>query len=206
MTLEYLRVIVVVYCSALLPLLIVPWLYRRGLLPGWSIPAYVGSFLLCALGWELWFTYGWLAGDPVDLRRNDVLNFWIPIHVNWLLNSLADAGTITLGGLWLMWRCSGCRREVFESWHWGPFAVFMLWALGQNIGVEMFLYHDQLAVGKPLSWAPLAPTGPWWNPLLFEFNGRTITLQGQLPWLLAPWLIYGGVIALARRRGQNLNP
>ena len=206
MTLEYLRVIVVVYCSALLPLLIVPWLHRRGLLPGWSIPAYVGSFLLCALGWELWFTYGWLAGDPVDLRRNDVLNFWIPIHVNWLLNSLADAGTITLGGLWLMWRCSGRRREVFESWHWGAFAVFMLWALGQNIGVEMFLYHDQLAVGKPLSWAPLAPTGPWWNPLLFEFNGRTITLQGQLPWLLAPWLIYGGVIALARRPGQNLSP
>ena len=56
MTLEYLRVIVVVYCSALLPLLIVPWLHRRGLLPGWSIPAYVGSFLLCALGWELWST------------------------------------------------------------------------------------------------------------------------------------------------------
>ena len=80
-----------------------------------------------------------------------------------------------------------------------PPAANGLWALGQNIGVEMFLYHDQLAVGKPLSWAPLAPTGPWWNPLLFEFNGRTITLQGQLPWLLAPWLIYGGVIALSRK-------
>ena len=37
MTLEYLRVIVVVYCSALLPLLIVPWLHRRGLLPGLSL-------------------------------------------------------------------------------------------------------------------------------------------------------------------------
>ena len=60
MTLEYLRVIVVVYCSALLPLLIVPRLHWRGLLPGWSIPAYVGSFLLCA--WVGSFVHLWLAG------------------------------------------------------------------------------------------------------------------------------------------------
>ena len=58
MTFEYLRVIVVVYTSALLPLVIVPWLYRRGRLPSWVFGAYLGSFLLCALGWELWFTYG----------------------------------------------------------------------------------------------------------------------------------------------------
>ncbi|MCH1492698.1 MAG: hypothetical protein L7T24_09080 [Luminiphilus sp.] len=199
MTLELLRVIVVVYTSALLPLVVVPWLYRRGRLPAWVPAAYFGSFLLCALGWELWFTYGWVSGDPVDVRRHDVLNQFIPMHINWLLNSLADAGSITLFGLWLMWRSAGRQSRVFESWHWGPFAVFMLWALGQNVAVEMFLYHDQLAVGKPLSWAPLAPTGPWWNPLLFEFNGRTITFQGQLPWLLAPWLIYWGVIWLARR-------
>lgn len=76
----------------------------------------------------------------------------------------------------------------------------MLWCLGQNIFVEMFLYHDQLAVGKPMSWAPLAPGGPWWNPPLFEFRDRTITFQGQVPWLLAPWLIYAGVIAVAHKK------
>lgn len=199
MTLEFLRVIVIVYVSALLPLFAVPWLYRRHRLPGWVLSAYLGSFLLCAFGWELWFTYGWVSGDPVDVRRNDVLNKFIPMPINWLLNSLADAGSISLVGLWLMWRAAGRQGSVFGSWHWGPFAVFMIWALGQNIAVEMFLYHDQLAVGKRLSWAPLAPTGPWWNPLLFEFNGRTITLQGQLPWLLAPWLIYWGVIRLVKR-------
>ncbi|MCX2982829.1 hypothetical protein EYC98_18355 [Halieaceae bacterium IMCC14734] len=199
---EHLRVITVVYTSALLPLIIVPWLRSRGRLPDWVPAAYLGSFLLCALGWEIWFTYGLVAGDAVDLRRVDVLNQFLPMHINWLLNSLADAGSITLVGLWLMWLSAGKRAEVFESWQWWPFAVFMVWALGQNVVVEMFLYHDQLAVGKPLSWAPLAPGGPWWNPLLFEFNGRTITFQGQVPWLLAPWLIYGGVIALVRRQNQ----
>jgi len=204
MTFEYLRVIVVVYTSALLPLLLVPLLYTRGRLPSWVPGAYLGSFLLCALGWEIWFTYGLWAGDPVDLRRSEVLTQFIPIHINWLLNSLADAGSITLVGLWFMWLSGGRSVQVFQSWHWWPFTVFMLWALGQNILVEMFLYHDQLAVGKPLSWAPLAPSGPWWNPLLFEFNGRTITFQGQVPWLLAPWLIYAGVITLARRQRSEL--
>jgi hypothetical protein len=64
--------------------------------------------------------------------------------------------------------------------------------------VEMFLYHDQLAEGKPLSWAPLAPTGPWFNPVLFEFRDRTITLQGQIPWLLMGPLLYWGVLSLNR--------
>ena len=77
----------------------------------------------------------------------------------------------------------------------------MAWFLGQNVFVEMFLYHDQLAEGKPLSWAPLAPTGPWLNPTLFEFNGRTITLQGQVPWLLMTPLFCGALIAYFRRRG-----
>ena len=203
MTFEYLRVIVVVYTSALLPLVIVPWLYRRGRLPSWVFGAYLGSFLLCALGWELWFTYGLWAGDPVDVRRSEVLTQFIPIHINWLVNSLADAGSITLVGLWFMWISSGRRAEVFQMWHWWPFTIFMILALGQNILAEMFLYHDQLAVGKPLSWAPLAPAGPWWNPLLFEFNGRTITFQGQVPWLLAPWMIYGGVITLVRRQAAS---
>ena len=50
MTFEYLRVIIVVYTSALLPLLLVPLLYKRGRLPSWVIGAYLGSFLLLGLG------------------------------------------------------------------------------------------------------------------------------------------------------------
>jgi hypothetical protein len=88
---------------------------------------------------------------------------------------------------------------VFRRWHWGAFAILLTWFLAQNVLVEMFLYHDQLAEGKALSWAPLAPTGPWFNPTLFQFRDRTITLQGQLPWLLMAPIFYGGVIAYLRR-------
>ncbi len=112
---EHLRVILVVYSSALLPLLILPLLQRRHAVPAWATQAYLGSFLLCALGWEIWFTYGLVAGDAVDLRRADVLNQYLPIHINWLLNSLADAGSITLVGLWLMWLVSGRHLRSFST-------------------------------------------------------------------------------------------
>ena len=64
----------------------------------------------------------------------------------------------------------------------------------------MFLYHDQLSVGKPLSWAPLIPTGPYFNPLLFEFNGRTVMLQTQIPWLILPALLYLATIKLSTKK------
>ena len=175
---EHLRVVSIVYGSALLPLVLIPILIARGHVPHWVARVYIASFLACALGWELWFTYGWVAGDPVDVRRAADLNAAIPIHANWLLNSLADAGSIACFGLWLIWRARRRDGRVLREWDWPAFLLLMLWLLGQNVGVEMFLYHDQLAVGKPLSWAPLAPTGPWWNPTLFTFRDRTITLQG----------------------------
>jgi hypothetical protein len=75
----------------------------------------------------------------------------------------------------------------------------MLWCVAQNIGVEMFLYHDQLAEGKFLSWAPLAPTGSYFNPELFSFNGRRIMLQTQIPWIILPAIIYKGAIFLNKK-------
>ncbi len=199
MSFEHLRVITVVYTSSIVPLVLVPLLHRRKTIPDWVLPVYVASFVACALGWELWFTYGWVAGDPVDVRRAATLNAAIPIHLNWLLNSLADAGSICLVGLWLVRRFIGDPVKVFASWHWGAFALLLVWFLSQNILVEMFLYHDQLAVGKPLSWAPLAPTGPWLNPTLFEFNDRTITLQGQIPWLVMTPLFCGALVMRFKR-------
>ena len=48
---EHLRVIVVVYWSALSPLVIIPILRRKNLIPSWVTPVFVASFLTCALGW-----------------------------------------------------------------------------------------------------------------------------------------------------------
>ena len=197
MSLEELRVITIVYVSALAPLII--YFYKKDSIPLWVPSIYLGSFLICSLGWELWFTYGWIDGDPVNVRRSEVLNTWIPLHLNWLLNSLADAGTISMGGLWLMWKYSKQNIQVFQQWNWGAFSILLIWCITQNLFVELFLYHDQLSEGKSLSWAPLAPTGQFFNPLLFEFNGRSVMFQTQLPWLIMAPILYKLTILLARR-------
>ena len=197
MSLEELRVITIVYVSALAPLII--YFYKKDSIPLWVPSIYLGSFLICSLSWEIWFTYGWIDGDPVNVRRSEVLNTWIPMHLNWLLNSLADAGTISMGGLWLMWKFSKQNIQVFEQWNWGAFSILLIWCITQNLFVELFLYHDQLSEGKSLSWAPLAPTGQFFNPLLFEFNGRSVMFQTQLPWLIMAPILYKLTILLARR-------
>ena len=190
MSLEELRIIIVVYTSALVPILIMINLYRKDQLPRSILNIYLSTFMICALGWELWFNYGIFAGDPVELRRSEVLNQFLPKSINWLMNSLADAGTICLGGILLTGKLLGSDRSVFNQWNTGAFLILLAWCIGQNIFVEMFLYYDQLSVGKDLSWAPLAPTGPWFNPVLFQFDDRTITLQGQIPWLLMTPVLY----------------
>ena len=197
MSLEELRVITIVYVSALAPLII--YVYKKDQLPLWVPSIYLGAFLACSFGWELWFTYGWIEGDPVNLRRSATLNQWIPIHINWLLNSMADAGTIALGGLWLIWRWSGKNSQVFQQWSWSAFSILLVWCITQNLFVELFLYHDQLSEEKLLSWAPLAPSGQFFNPLLFEFNGRSVMFQTQLPWLIMAPILYKAVIMAARR-------
>ena len=91
--------------------------------------------MICALGWEIWYTYGLVGGLPVDARRAPAL------------------------------------------------AVLLVVFVGQNVYVE-YVIHDQVKHGLPLSWAPLIPTGPWFNFVLFEINDRAITFQTQLPWVL----------------------
>jgi len=197
MSYEEFRVILVVYISAVLPIFI--YLKNKSNLPFWVPTIYLSSFIVCAIGWELWFTYGWIDGDSVSIRRSEALNYWLPIHINWLMNSLADAGTITLGGLWLMWRFTGKNLNIFTYWNWKAFSIFMVWCIAQNILVEIFLYHDQLSIGKDLSWAPLSPLGPYINPLILEFNNRSLMLQTQIPWIILPAFIYKTVIYLNKK-------
>ena len=203
MSLEELRVITIVYVAALAPLILI--FIKKQKIPSWAPLLYLGALITCAAGWELWFTYGWIDGDPVNIRRSAVLNAWLPMDINWLLNSMADAGTISLGGLWLMWRLSNKNYDVFLSWNWRAFGILCVWCIAQNLCVELFLYHDQLSEGKLLSWAPLAPTGQYFNPLLFEFNGRSVMFQTQLPWLILPPILYMAAIKLASKSATSKN-
>lgn len=201
MSLEEARVIVVVYTAVLLPLII--YFFNKSKIPSWVPSFYIIAVIVCALGWEIWFTFGWLDGDPVDMRRSVALNTWLPKNINWLLNSMGDAGAVLLGGFWLMWLTHNKDNSVFLEWKWSAFIVLLAWCIGQNILVEMFLYHDQLAEGKPLSWAPLSPLGPYFNPILFEFNNRTIMLQSQMPWLILPWFFYITLINLNKSKNTD---
>lgn len=191
--------VTVVYASAILPLLILGVLHRRGRLEPWVLAVYCAALVFAAAGWEIWLTYGLVDGDPVDLRRAEALNRAIPQHVNWLLNSMADAGTVCLGGLLLVWCAYRFKLTPFLDWRWGAFGILFVWFVGQNLWVELVLYQDQLAAGKPLSWAPLIPTGPWVNPLLATVGDRTLHLQTQLPWILMTPLFYATTIACCRR-------
>ena len=194
MSFEEIRVITIVYLAVFLPLLI--YFTNRSKLPTWIPSFYIVSIVVCALGWELWFTYGWLDGDAVNIRRSEALHIWLPKNINWLMNSMGDAGAVLCGGVWLMWITHKKDPIVFKKWKWSAFSIFLIWCIGQNIMVEMFLYHDQLADDKLLSWAPLSPFGPYFNPILFEFNDRSIMLQSQMPWLILPWFFYRTIINL----------
>ena len=190
------------YASALAPLAVLAVLAAMRRLPRWVLVVYGAAFVFCAFGWEIWLTYGLMDGEAVDARRSAELARAIPMHLNWVLNSLADAGSICLGGLLLVACAYRFHPAPFLDWKWGAFALLGVWFLGQNLFVELFVYQDQLAAGKRLSWAPLIPTGPWWNPVLFTLGGRTVHLQTQLPWLLMTPLLYATTIASYRRSNE----
>lgn len=198
MSTQQLSIVAIVYASALLPLMVLGVLHRRGQLAPWVLAVYGASLAFCAVGWEIWLTYGLVDGDPVDARRAAALSAAIPQHVNWLVNSLADAG-ICLVGLGLVACAYRFRLTPFLDWKWGAFALLFVWFLGQNVLVELTLYREQLAMGTRLSWAPLIPTGPWWNPTLLIHDGASIRLQTQLPWILMTPLFYATTIATCRR-------
>ena len=191
------------YLSALLPLAVLLLLALLGKLPRWLWLLYGATFLVCALGWEIWFTYGLVDGMDVNSRRPEALNAAVPQHLNWLLNSLADAGAIGLTGVLFLWLAFGRSDRAFRRWHWGAFALLLCWFLAQNLWVELFMYHVQLAEGLRLSWAPLAPTGPWFNPVLLTLDGRTVQLQTQWPWLLMTPIFYVMLLHIYRRFGAG---
>ncbi len=194
MTYEEVRVVIVVYVSALLPIYILFFRMKNHPLQKWLKSIYTFSFLTCALSWELWFTYGWVNGDSVSNRRSDFLNTMIPQDINWLLNSMADAGTISIGGIILIWLIFKKQSRFFESWNWRYFTALLIFTLSQNILVELFLYFDQLSNGENISWAPFSPLGNFLNPLLFSYSDRSIMLQTQIPWLIMTPVLYGYAI------------
>ena len=189
---------IVVYLSSLVPLILIPFLHFKRIIPAWSLHIYILFFFVCAIGWEIWFNYGLVDGDSVNVRRAEALSYFLPMNLNWLLNSLADSGTICLGGLYLALSINK-NYKVLYSWDWKFFFILLLIFLTQNLFVEMFLYHDQLSVDKQISWAPMSPLGSYINPILFSINGRNVSLQSQVPWLLMTPIFYRYLIYYTKK-------
>ena len=143
----------------------------------------IWSFVIAAIGWEIWLTYGLGGGLEVDERRSIALSCAVPQNVNWLMNSLADVFIVWIGIL-LVDKLFYKRGSVFLKWEWKATVVLFLWFVAQNIYVESFFYHLQLGSSGDLSWAPLQPLGSWYNPTLFKINGNPITFQSQSSWVL----------------------
>ena len=202
LTFEQLRLVIVVYTSSIVPLILIPYCRFKKMIPSWVPVIYVLMFIICALGWEIWFTYGWVDGVSVNMRRAPVLSMIIPMHLNWILNSLADAGAICLGGLLITWKILDKDNSILNKWNWKAFFILLFIFITQNIFVETFLYYDQLAGGKPLSWAPLSPLGSGVNPVIMNLKDRTVSLQSQVPWILMTPLFYGLLIYYLKQRGN----
>ena len=88
-----------------------------------------------------------------------------------------------------MWITHKKNLMIFKKWNWTAFVVLYIWCVSQNIFVYVFVPRS-ISGWKALSWAPLSPFGPYFNPVLFEFNERTIMLQSQIPWMILPWFFY----------------
>ena len=81
------RRVIVVYSSALAPLILAAYLIYKKQMKTWIAFTLLSSFLIAAFGWELWVNYGILNGDEVTLRRSEALSCAIPLHINWFVNS-----------------------------------------------------------------------------------------------------------------------
>ena len=147
------------------------------------------SFIIAAVGWEIWITYGLSGGLPVSLRRSEMLNCAIPQNLNWILNSLGDVLVVWIG-IFIIKKKFKDSISPFKKWNWYAFFVLLTWFILQNIYVEAFFYHLQLGKNGDLSWAPLNPLGSYYNPILFKIFDRPITFQTQSTWLLMSPIIY----------------
>ena len=183
------RKTIVIFSSASAPFILAIYLISKNQMKKWVTYTLVSSFLIAAFGWEIWINFGLLDGDPVNLRRSIALSCALPINVNWLINSFADAGIVWFGIILVAW-VYRYNPKPFNQFTWLAFSILFIWFMAQNILVETIIYHNQVGGGALLSWAPLMPLGPWWNPIIMSFGEREVTFQSQSAWLIATPIYY----------------
>ena len=183
------RRVVIVYSVASAPIIFSLYLFFFSNFKRWILYTVISSFFIAIFGWEIWLNFGLVDGQHVDLRRSEALGCAIPYQINWLTNSLGDVSVVWFGIILLDYFYKKSNAQ-FEKFLWSAFFILLTWFLAQNIWVEVILYFGQVGGDTRLSWAPLMPLGPWFNPILFSFGEREISFQGQSPWIIVTPIYY----------------
>jgi len=144
----------IIYSVSVLPTILIITLYYKKVLPLWVMKVYVMSFLICAFGWEIWYTYGWVDGDHVNLRRTDYLNRAIPAHVNWIVNSLYDAAICLTGLLWV-WLAGGKTLRLFHSIN--VWVIVILFLLSPKWIDTITLFGATMKFHVQMTWVLMVP-------------------------------------------------
>jgi len=201
-------IIVAIYTLALVPLLFFLTNRLHNKIPTPIVQLYVLGFLLTALGWEIWWTFGLVPpAQGVNERRcpdnpeSCIQNKLLPQSINWIMTSLYDAAIVCVLGLVFVLKLYG-TTEVMEAWLWKVFWIYFVWFVGQNLIVELMIAGQISGEETIVSWAPLSPIGPAWNPSVTVGNAK-LTLQNQIPWALMTPLFYGCCIWIYKRHRQE---
>ena len=196
------RRVAVIYGVASSPILLSIYLTVTGKLKRWTAYTVITSFIIAIFGWEIWLNFGLLDGQAVDLRRSNGLSCAIPYQINWLTNSLGDVAVVWFGIIMVSYLYRNSSNP-FESFSLPAFIILLIWFLAQNIWVEVIFYFNQVGGDVRLSWAPLMPLGPWFNPTLISFGERHISFQGQSAWVIVtPIYYYLMIFFYKRTNGQ----
>lgn len=196
------RKVIVIYSSVLLTLSISLYTIMTGRTKKWIAYTLLTSFLIAVFGWEIWINFGLVDGQHVTVRRSEALNCAIPYQINWLTNSIVDMGVVWLGIIFVNIYYKKASLP-FEKFVWPAFLILFIWYMGQNIWVEMVLYHNQIGSDARISWGPMMPFGSWFNPTLFSFGEREATLHTQSVWFIGTFLFYHLAIFNYRRFKGN---
>ena len=150
-------------------------LYRKGLVSR-AVWRMFWAGVIIGSTWEVGFYFigPEHSSDPIYVMHSEFPGPTILLH---LLHTLWDGG-IFLVGAWLVKRL--CRQPRFERFRWQELAVMLAWGQAQELAVEL--------VGSSGGMWEYQPR--WWNPVMFRFRGRNITLVPQLVWLAAPVAFY----------------
>lgn len=179
------NVAISVYIASLLPLIIISILFYFKIIPFWIIKLYIISFLITGFGWEIWYTYGWVDGDPVWDRRSNAQNKALPYQINWILNSLYDAFVCVSGVFWV-WLLGGRSLRLFKGINLWAILILFIVFVGQNIYVELVVYKGQIMDDHEMSWAPLSPK--WIDTI--DLFGHTMKFNTQITWVLMVPITY----------------